>query len=102
MIVHQKNYQQQIIGSKARNLFYLTEHHYLVPPFFCITEPYQEADVLEYLTKYFPDTHLFSVRSSASEEDSKERSFAGLFQTFLYVMREDVCARIQEVLDSAK
>lgn len=102
MIVHQKNYQQQIIGSKARNLFYLTEHHYLVPPFFCITEPYQEADILEYLTKYFPDTPLFSVRSSASEEDSKERSFAGLFQTFLYVKREDVCARIQEVLDSAK
>ncbi len=102
MIIHQKNYQQQTIGSKARNLFYLIEHHYSVPPFFCVTEPYQEEDVLAYLTKYFPETDLFSVRSSASEEDSKEHSFAGLFQTFLYVKREDVCARIQDVLDSAK
>ena len=41
-------------------------------------------EVMERL-KSFPDDTCFAVRSSAANEDSKENSFAGQFDTFLYI-----------------
>ncbi len=44
---------------------------------------------------------LFAVRSSAAEEDSAGHSFAGQFESFLFVPREEVAARIVSVWRSA-
>ncbi len=43
---------------------------------------------------------LFSVRSSSSAEDSADNSFAGQFDTFLNVGREDIAAKITECVCS--
>ncbi len=43
---------------------------------------------------------LFSVRSSSCVEDSAESSFAGQFDTFLNVKREDIAARIVDCVCS--
>ncbi|MDE6949406.1 MAG: phosphoenolpyruvate synthase [Lachnospiraceae bacterium] len=101
MIICPENYSETAIGSKARNLFLLREAGFPVPPFFCVENAFGEEEVLDRLAEGFPDTASFSVRSCASLEDSAGYSFAGQFRTFLGVPREDVCARIRDVLADA-
>lgn len=101
MIITLNNYQTSSVGSKARSLFRLLKHGCAVPPFFCVTENFEETEVQAYLAGHFPDTRLFSVRSCASAEDSASCSFAGQFRTFLNVERTSVCARIRQVFESA-
>lgn len=98
MIIHAGNYRAHQTGNKARNLFRLAEYGCPVPPFFCVDSQFDEQEALDYLDRHFPDTALFSVRSSASTEDGTDCSFAGQFQTLLRVRREDVCASIRQVL----
>lgn len=40
--------------------------------------------------KNFSEETFFAVRSSAGNEDSAENSFAGQFETFLYVKKSEV------------
>ena len=101
MIITMENYRTIDLGTKAKNLFLLAEAGFTVPPFFCVDEAFSEEEVLAYLTRHFPDTALFSVRSCASLEDSADHSFAGQFRTFLRVTKEEICARIREVLSDA-
>lgn len=101
MIITTKNYRTIDLGTKAKNLFLLAEAGFSVPPFFCVDNTFSEEEVLAYLTRHFPDTALFSVRSCASLEDSADFSFAGQFKTFLRVPKDDICARIREVLSDA-
>lgn len=98
MIISPDNYRKTAVGSKARNLFLLQEAGFPVPPFFCVDETLNEAEVPAYLDANFPDVTSFSVRSCASLEDSAGYSFAGQFRTFLRVPREEVCCRIRDVL----
>lgn len=100
MIIHTANYRAHQTGAKARSLFRLAECGCPVPPFFCVDKQFEEKEVLDYMDRHFPDTVLFSVRSSASAEDGTYCSFAGQFQTLLRVRREDVCASIRQVLSS--
>ncbi len=101
MLITQENYRTIELGAKARNLFLLTEAGFPVPPFFCVDEQFSEKEVSAHLDWHFPDTSLFSVRSCASLEDSVGHSFAGQFQTFLRVPKEDICSRIRDVLSDA-
>lgn len=51
----------------------------------------QEAkEEIEKKLKEFSEEEYFAVRSSAGNEDSAENSFAGQFETFLYVKKKDV------------
>ena len=102
MIISPKNHKTIRTGSKAENLFLLTEAGFSVPPFFCVDPFFSEEEVLDYLVANFPDTASFSVRSCASLEDSESCSFAGQFRTFLRVPREEICMRIRDVLSDAK
>lgn len=102
MIITTENYGTIDLGTKAKNLFLLAEAGFSVPPFFCVDETFSEEEVLAYLTRHFPDTALFSVRSCASLEDSADHSFAGQFQTFLRVPGEEICAHIRDVLSDAR
>ena len=45
-----------------------------------------EDEVKEKLTQLSDDSY-FAIRSSAGNEDSKENSFAGQFDTFLYIKK---------------
>lgn len=102
MIIDQYNYKNYSVGAKAQNLFRMMETGYKVPPFFCVNSSFRESETADYLHRHFPDTDLFSVRSSASVEDGNTYSFAGQFQTFLRVQKKDVCDRIRDVLSSAE
>ena len=42
------------------------------------------------------DSNLYAVRSSASNEDGKDKSFAGQYDTFLNVKKEDIFFNIKK------
>lgn len=42
------------------------------------------------------DSHLFAIRSSASNEDGKDKSFAGQYDTFLNIKEEDIFLNIKK------
>ena len=56
---------------------------------------------IEEKLKDYDESGYFAVRSSAGNEDSSENSFAGQFDTFLYVKKEDVIKKVLEVYMSA-
>lgn len=59
-----------------------------------------QKEIEEKLNQFSEDTY-FAVRSSAVNEDSKDNSFAGQFDTFLYIKKKDVIEKIREVYMSA-
>ena len=79
---------------KAKYLSLLQENGIPVPEFI-VVESEEEIDLS------FSDSALFSVRSSALEEDGTEKSFAGQFETLLNVKREEVPEAVRKVLASA-
>jgi phosphoenolpyruvate synthase/pyruvate phosphate dikinase len=114
------------IGGKAANLYHLKEMGLAVPKWIVI--PQEEfcgvlpADLqsndrtlitelirtyvfppafIEQLTTYFPEQTLFAVRSSAIEEDGVEFSFAGQFESYLFIPKEDLAEKIKAVWRSA-
>lgn len=42
------------------------------------------------------NSHLYAIRSSASNEDGKDKSFAGQYDTFLNVRKEDIFLNIKK------
>ena len=57
-------------------------------------------EVLKKLEEFDDDTY-FAVRSSANNEDSIDNSFAGQFDTFLYIKKKEVIEKIKDVYMSA-
>ncbi len=88
------------VGGKARNLWFLCELGFQVPDWFVVIGETDE-EAIRTAVKQLGGAS-FAVRSSAIEEDSSEHSFAGQFDSFLFVELEDICEKIREVLDSAK
>ena len=85
-------------GSKIDNLIKLRDNGFNVPAFTVV--PYEDA-VKEDLQFDMPSSgKLFSVRSSANVEDGEFQSFAGQFDTFLNVSRENVKDKIKEIISS--
>lgn len=56
-----------------------------------------EASFSRELEALFPEAAWLAVRSSAADEDGTGASFAGQFDSFLFVRREDVADRIKDV-----
>ena len=97
-------------GGKGKSLIALQDAGFTVPPGFILTYDayslYKETghmpaavkeQVISCYRKLKHDTgsHLVSVRSSASAEDLPNASFAGLYETYLYVESEnDLSERI--------
>ena len=85
-------------GSKIDNLIKLRDNGFNVPAFTVV--PYEDA-VKDDLQFDMPSSgNLFSVRSSANVEDGEFQSFAGQFDTFLNVARENVKDKIREIISS--
>ncbi len=115
---HTANYHY---GGKADKLFLLKTLGFRVPAFAVIpaetylgvihaTHDHEQAisdyvfpEVLwESISKHLPVTHYFAVRSSAVDEDGNSHSFAGQFETHLYVSREELPEAIRRVWRSAR
>jgi len=60
-----------------------------------------DAASLKAITNYFAPNAFFAVRSSAIDEDGNEFSFAGQFESYLYVAANDLAAHIKKVWCSA-
>ncbi len=85
-------------GTKTDNLIKLRENGFNVPAFTVI--PYDDA-VRDDLKAELPSSaEKFAVRSSANIEDGMSESFAGQFDTYLNVSREDVPSKVKLIVDS--
>ena len=76
----------------------MKENGFPVPSLFCINEIPEKEKLLSILH----DGKEFSVRSSALCEDSSEQSFAGQFDSFLFVKKETVYDKIQACFSSVE
>ncbi|GAB2765833.1 phosphoenolpyruvate synthase [Rhabdobacter roseus] len=114
------------LGGKAKNLFRLQEMGLRVPPFAVLPVEVLEALVpqeiragdagqirafiaqstlpAEWVTEilaHFPEARYLAVRSSAPDEDGTTFSFAGQFESYLYVPPSSLADRIRDVWASA-
>ncbi len=99
----------ELVGGKALSLAALARAGLPVPPWFCVTTqaggevaPDLEAALLERFDRELGPDALVAVRSSAVAEDSATASFAGQLDTYLYVPRQDLVARVRSCLASAR
>ena len=93
-----KNYD--LMGGKATALSKLGQAIDNIPDWFVVSYKGFDIDKKEILDeakkeieerlKDFNEDECFAVRSSAGNEDSTDNSFAGQFETFLYVKKSDV------------
>lgn len=126
MIFIQGNQYQYIehpaIGGKARNLLRLNQLGLHVPKWVVLPADFlaeiftdvssiaHTKDILQAIDRYvfpsvvqaelnelFADSVYLAVRSSALDEDGKQHSFAGQFESYLYVKKETVLDRIKDV-----
>ena len=82
-----------MLGKKIENLNILKEHNFPVPEFIkvCRNTNLDNIDI---------PWEICAVRSSASIEDGANNSFAGQFDTYLNVPREDVISKIKQCFES--
>ena len=92
------NFKEYTIGKKTERLFIMKENGFNVPTLFCINEIPEKEKLLSFLN----DGRAFSVRSSALCEDSSDNSFAGQFDSFLFVKKENVYDKIKDCFLSAE
>ena len=110
-VIEKDSNKYELMGGKATALSKLGKAINNVPDWFVIA--YTGFDVnkkvileeakkeIKERLKEFPENQYFAVRSSAGNEDSAENSFAGQFETFLYVKKSDVIKKVLEVYNSA-
>ena len=98
------------LGGKASALATLSAAGFAVPDWFAIlpnsavgagTSELPVA-IVETIARHLPNTNLLAVRSSGSDEDHADQSFAGQFETFLNVTAADVPEHVRKVWESAK
>ena len=90
------------VGGKARGLNKLIQLGYRVPPGFVLTDIHVATDLEEAAQEYARAAlGSVAVRSSASQEDGEQFSYAGQFATVLNVeTEEDFKAAVQQCVES--
>jgi len=97
---HQKEHAH-LLGGKASALASLGEiGTYPIPEWFAVTDNVSFEDILGHAKKL--GTSYFAVRSSAHGEDGVEHSFAGQYDSFLYVPQDDLLEKIDQVFKSTQ
>jgi len=96
--ITEDNFKEYKIGKKAERLFIMKENGFNVPSLFCINEIPKKEMLLSQLST----GKEFSVRSAALCEDSSDNSFAGQFDSFLFVKKENVYDKIKDCFLSAE
>ncbi|MCR4688540.1 MAG: phosphoenolpyruvate synthase [Saccharofermentans sp.] len=87
-------------GAKIDNLIKLRQAGFNVPAFTVV--PYESAVKEDFEAELPSEGELFSVRSSANVEDGANQSFAGQFETFLDVPKDEVASKIKQIVSSIK
>lgn len=87
-----------MIGEKAKNLFKLKKLGYNVPPFFCVKNTNNIKKILQNAKQI--SNNSFSVRSSSVLEDSYDKSYAGMFTTFLDVKLDELENKINDCINN--
>lgn len=80
---------------KSKNLIILSENGIKIPPFICVSHS-AEIDLS------FSNKEVFAVRSSFSNEDGMEYSYAGQFTTLLSVKKDEVKHAVDTVIKDAR
>ncbi len=89
------------MGSKSENLKLLQSAGFQVPPFFDVpTSCLNKRELEEMAAKKLGTKALFAVRSSASVEDGKDKSFAGHFCSVVGVSFNEVFDAFSKVSES--
>ncbi len=96
-------------GGKGAHLFWMKNQGLPVPGFMVLPvdtwdDAAIKAEVRSQLDKFLTDNPEsdFAVRSSATVEDGKSKSYAGQFKSFLHVRSEEVPDKIEAVHASAE
>ncbi|MEM7013511.1 MAG: PEP/pyruvate-binding domain-containing protein, partial [Verrucomicrobiota bacterium] len=89
-------------GGKATALRQLQERGFEIPEFYVAHPDAKKPDILKSFDELFDDDVQVAVRSSAVGEDGAEHSFAGQFESYLFVQRQDVVARCHDVWNSGQ
>jgi len=101
------------VGGKASNLAILSGIGCNVPTWIVLPKPLLQqfsdasgnlsipSELIDTLLNEFPENSFLAVRSSALDEDGGEFSFAGLFESKLFVTAETLKHSIREVWSSA-
>ena len=100
------------IGGKAASLASLGASGIAIPPWFAIRAlanddssgappPELVAEVQGAVRDLASDGARLAVRSSAVEEDSAGHSFAGQYESYLFVPPDDIAARVRDVWEAA-
>jgi len=87
-------------GGKAETLIKLQKAGFLIPSFFVCDSSRSEQKILSELDKKLPEVTYFAVRSSASNEDTAEKSFAGHFYSGVGITRKNVYSEFLRVKKS--
>lgn len=90
------------IGGKADGLNKLTAGGFMVPRFFACSQNVSEESILKKIDLLLPGVEYFAVRSSAANEDSSDKSFAGYFYSAIGIPKKDVYKEIKKVRLSYK
>jgi len=100
----------KLVGGKAASLGAMFESGFPVPEGFVVTTEYDfsaqaDTEILEaYDALCLASSHeggTVAVRSSATVEDGYVDSWAGQFESFLFVTREKLLEKIKQCIDSA-
>ncbi len=98
-----KNKIKSNIGGKATSLYKLKEIGINVPEFLVFSEEDLNTTSVSSIVKKVTNTlqaDYYAVRSSANLEDGKINSFAGIFETELFVSPENIAVAIDKVIAS--
>lgn len=114
-IIYPPIQKDDLIGAKAKTLFDLQRHGFLIPQGFVVSinawsdsltpeqdfniqlHPIVKEEIQQAVKELCPNGELVAVRSSAIDEDGEQYSFAGQLDSFLNVTPEDVPAKVIEV-----
>ncbi len=126
LITNKESIKDFSLGGKAKNLFRLIEIGIKVPPFIVLPQEVLTAllpekmedwdyekitgfiqqihipqNTIEDIVSQLPAANYFAVRSSATDEDNTDFSFAGQFESYLFVTKENLADQIKSVWCSA-
>jgi len=99
MILDLKNANnEKIVGNKAKGLYELLKLGLNVPNGFVIKYGTSKSEIKSFINKKCLNKSIYVVRSSSNFEDSNNYSFAGLFDTYIGVSKENLFEKILDVM----
>lgn len=87
-------------GGKASSLIKLNKAGFLVPRFFVCDSSWSKKEILFWVETELSNVKFFAIRSSARNEDSTTKSFAGHFYSAIGVPKRSIFNEVKKVNNS--